>query len=347
MSERIYDYALLGLKPTLHILALLFLFGSLVLLLFRKTISDKALFLIGELFIISRLIEPLLKGVAFLILAGLAVSFFLIFFPAYYTITKNKEQQVSKNLGLSLASAVVLSIFFRTVNSTLDVSVYRWFQIIGWILGILASFMLAGVLLADEKEEQIENKEEQSSANFGRVLLLALGLSSVLIIIWFTFISPTVISRWTEANYITVVLGVLAMLILFIIVIFLKHDWISNIKPWMLWCANGFYAISLTATILVHQLIPKYGLFFPDDPNAYPIIATSTTFAHQIPLILMILFSPIIYLDFILLSRELVKIKPKPTKVGGAFTLGAGLFTLIMIFMQVFPNVWGYNYCCE
>ncbi len=341
-AERIYDYALLGLKPTLHLLALLFLFSSIVLLFFRKTISDKTLFILGELIIVTRLIEPLLKGESFLILAGISVSSFLIFFPAYFTRIKNKEQQTGTTLGISLAIAVTLSILFRTVNSTLDISVYGWYQIIGWVLGILATLMLVGILLRSDEPDQTDKVEEKSPANFGKILLLTLGLSSVFIIIWFTFISPTVISRMTEGNYIGIVIGVLAMLTLFIGVMILKPDLMNVLKSWMLWAWNGLFALSLALTVLIHQIIPIYGLFFPDNPAAYPIIAIPTTWVYHIPLVLMILLSPIIYLDFILLSRELLKIKPKPAKIGGSFTLGAGLYILIMIFMQVLPNVWGY-----
>ncbi len=342
LAERIFDYAILGLKPTLHILALLFLLSSVGLFFFRKEISDKTLFIVGELIIITRLIEPLLKGEALLILAGLSVSSFLIFFPAYFTRGKNKEQQTGVTLGISLALAVVLSLLFRTINSTLDVSIYRWFQIIGWILGIVASFMLVGMLLKSEKVVQKESLEEGKTASFGRILLLTLGLSSVFIIVWFTFMSPTVISRWTEGNYIGIVLGVLVMIILFIIVMVLKPNLLNEIKSWMLWVWNGLFTLSLTLTVLVHQIIPTYGIFFPDNHTLYPIIAASTTSAHQIPLILMILLSPIIYIDFILLSIELLRIKPKPAKVGGSFALGAGLYAIIVIFLQVFPNVWGY-----
>ncbi|MCE7740166.1 MAG: hypothetical protein GPJ50_12390 [Candidatus Heimdallarchaeota archaeon] len=342
LGERIYNYALLGLEPTLHILALLFLFSSIALLFFRKAISDKILFIAGELIIVSRLIEPLLKGEALLILAGLSVSSFLIFFPAYFTRSKNKEQQTGITLGVSLAIAVAMSILFRTVNSTIDVSIYNWFQIIGWVLGILATLMLVGMLLQGEKSDQKKTTTEESPAKFGKILLLALGLSSVFIVIWFTFISPTVISRWTEGNYIGIIVGVLVMLTLFIVGMILKPDLMNAIKSWMLWAWNGLFAVSLTLTVMIHQIIPNYGLFFPDNPAAYPIVAIPTTLAHHIPLVLMILLSPIIYIDFILLSRELLKIKPKPAKVGGGFALGAGLYMLIMIFMQVLPNVWGY-----
>ncbi|MCK4876056.1 MAG: endonuclease/exonuclease/phosphatase family protein, partial [Candidatus Heimdallarchaeota archaeon] len=312
------------------------------LLFFRKSISNKTLFIVGELIIVTRLIEPLLKGKGLLILAGLSVSSFLIFFPAYFTRSKNKEQQTGITLGISLAIAVAVSILFRTVNSTLELSIYRWYQIIGWFLGLVASFMLAGMLLKNEKVVQKESSEEKSPASFGKILLLTLGLSSVFIIIWFTFMSPTSISRWTEGNYIGIVIGVSVMTILFIVGMVVKPDLMNMIKSWMLWAWNGIFALTLTLTVLVHQKIPLYGIFFPDDPAAYPIIAAPTTWVYHIPLVLMIILSPIIYIDFILLSRELLKIKPKPAKIGGSFALGVGLYGVIMIFMQVLPNVWGY-----
>jgi endonuclease/exonuclease/phosphatase family metal-dependent hydrolase len=292
--------------------------------------------------IVTRLIEPLLKGKGLLILAGLSVSSFLIFFPAYFTRSKSKDQQTGVTLGISLAIAVAISVLLRTVNSTLDVSIYGWYQIIGWILGILATLMLVGILLKGEGFVRKETSEEKSPANFGRILLLTLGLSSVFVIIWFTFMSPTSISRWTEGNYIGIVIGVSVYTILFIVGMVVKPDLMNMIKSWMLWAWNGVFALTLTLTVLVHQKIPSYGIFFPDEVAAYPIIAAPTTWVYHIPLVLMIILSPIIYIDFILLSRELLKIKPKPAKVGGSFALGAGLYGIIMIFMQVLPNVWGY-----
>ncbi|MCG3227105.1 MAG: endonuclease/exonuclease/phosphatase family protein [Candidatus Heimdallarchaeota archaeon] len=342
LAERIFDYAILGLKPTLDILALVFLLSSIGLLFFRKSISNKTLFIVGELFIVTRLIEPLLKGKGLLILAGLSVSSFLIFFPAYFTSSKNKEQQTGITLGISLAIAVAVSVLFRTVNSTLDLSIYRWYQIIGWLLGIVASLMLVGMLLKGETDVQKESSEEKSPASFGKILLLTLGLSSVFVIIWFTFMSPTSISRWTEGNYIGIVIGVSVMTVLFIVGMLVKPDLMNMLKSWMLWAWNGVFALTLTLTVLVHQKIPSYGIFFPDEVAAYPIIAAPTTWVYHIPLVLMIILSPIIYIDFILLSRELLKIKPKPAKIGGSFALGVGLYGVIMIFMQVLPNVWGY-----
>ena len=344
LTERIYNFALLGLEPTMHILALLFFFSPLILLFFRRTISNKTLFIIGELAIITRLLEPFFQKETILILSGVSVSCFLIFFPAFFTRIKNKEQQTGITLGLSLAIAVALSILFRTVNSTLDVSMYGWFQIIGWVLGIIASIMLVGMLLRTEEPKEKSTDIQGQPASFGRILGLTFGLVSVFIVIWFAFVSPTVISRWTEGNYIAITIGVLGMLSLFIIGMTIKPDLMNHIKSWMLWVWNGLFTLSLTLTILVHQIIPEYGIRFPGFPDAYPIVAFATTWTQHIPLVLMILLSPIIYIDFVLLSREMLKIKPKPSKIGGSFALGAGLYIVIMIFMQLLPTVWGYFY---
>ena len=192
------------------------------------------------------------------------------------------------------------------------------------------------------KEKSTDNQGQPAS--FGRILGLTFGLVSVFIIIWFAFVSPTVISRWTEGNYTAITIGVLGMLSLFVIGMIIKPDLMNHIKSWMLWVWNGLFTLSLTLTILVHQIIPEYGIRFPDIPDAYPIVAFATTWTQHIPLVLMILLSPIIYIDFVLLSREMLKIKPKPSKVGGSFALGAGLYIVIMIFMQLLPTVWGYFY---
>jgi len=88
-------------------------------------------------------------------------------------------------------------------------------------------------------------------------------------------------------------------------------------------------------TVLVHQI------FFTSSSITYPLVASATTWYQQIPLVLMIILSPILYLDFTLLTKELIKIKPSPAKLGGSFTIG-GFFIVIMIFMQILPNIWGH-----
>ena len=336
LVETIYGFALRGLEPDINIVGLAFLFSPLLLLFFRKKISDRSLFVIGEIMIVSRLIEPFLKKQGLYILAGISVACFLMFFPAYFSRTKNEEQNTSLTLGISLAISVALSILLRTLNSTVDISMYRWFQIIGWIFGIVATLMMLRLLFQDDVKKQEKDIETAKSASFGKILLLSFGLMSILVIIWFTFAGPTVITRWTEGNYIAIILIVEAMIAVFTLGILLKANWLNRLKTWMIWLWNGLFAISLTLTILVNQLR------FPRIADPYPLVAPSVVWFYFIPLGIMLLLSPIIYLDFILLSRELIKIKPSPLKIGGSFSISGGLYLVIMLFMQVLPNVWGY-----
>ncbi|MHA1198920.1 MAG: endonuclease/exonuclease/phosphatase family protein [Candidatus Heimdallarchaeaceae archaeon] len=337
LVERIYAFALLNLEPDENILGLLFLLAPLILLAFWKKIPDLALLITGELIIISRLIEPLVAGMWIYIFAGLSVGSFLVFFPGFIIRIKNREEKTGFDFGIGLAIAVGLSILFRTSGATKDISQYGWFQIIGWVLGIIASVILVGLFLKfkNKETEKAKSMDEPIKSSFWKMLGLSMGIFSIFIAIWFTFMSPTVIARWTEGNYIGIVLGILFMLGVFVGLKLWKPDLVNKLKPWMLWVWNGLFAISMTLTVMVHQI------FFIAGSKSYPLLAPATAWYHQIPLVLMIILSPVLYLDFTLLTKELIKSKPSPAKIGGSFTIG-GLFIVIMIFVQLLPNIWGY-----
>ncbi|GAG03520.1 unnamed protein product, partial [marine sediment metagenome] len=199
LVERIYAYALLNLEPDENILGLVFLLAPLVLLFFWKKIPDIVLLISGELIIVSRLIGPLTSGLWVYIFAGLSVASFLVFFPAMIIRMKNKEHKIGFDLGISLAIAVSLSILFRAANATIDISQYGWYQIIGWVLGIIASLILIGLYLKFSKQlvEEVAAKGEDTKSSFWKILGLSMGIFSIFITIWFTFMSPTVIARWT------------------------------------------------------------------------------------------------------------------------------------------------------
>ncbi len=337
LVERIYAFALLNLEPDENILGLLFLLSPLILLAFWKKIPDLALLITGELIIISRLCEPFASGMWIYMFAGLSVGSFLVFFPGFIIRMKNREEETGFDFGIGLAIAVGLSILFRTAGATVDISQYGWFQIIGWFLGIVASVILVGLFLKFNTKDLEVTKpaDEPIKSSFWKVLGLSIGIFSIFIAIWFTFMSPTVVTRWTEGNYIGIVIGILLMLGVFVGLKLWKPDLVNKLKPWMLWVWNGLFAISMTLTVLVHQI------FFPTGSASYPLVAPATMWYHQIPLVFMIILSPILYLDFTLLTKELIKVKPTPAKMGGSFTIG-GLFIVIMIFVQILPNIWGY-----
>ncbi|MCE7743340.1 MAG: hypothetical protein GOP50_12890 [Candidatus Heimdallarchaeota archaeon] len=337
LMERIYAFALLNAEPDENILGLLFVLSPLILLAFWKKIPDLALLITGEIIIISRLIEPFVTGMWIYIFAGLSVGSFLIFFPGFIIRIKNKEEKTGFDFGIGLAIAVGLSILFRTAGATIDISQNGWFQIIGWVIGIIAGAILVGLFLKfkNKKIEETKPAEETTKASFWKILGLSMGIFGIFVTIWFTFMSPTVISRWTEGSYLGIVIGILLMLGAFVGLKLWKPDLVNKLKPWILWVWNGLFAISMTLTVLVHQI------FFPTDSASYPLLAPATAWYHHIPLVVMIILSPILYLDFTLLTKEMIKLKPSPAKLGGSFTIG-GLFIVIMLFVQTLPNIWGY-----
>ncbi|MHA2334856.1 MAG: endonuclease/exonuclease/phosphatase family protein, partial [Candidatus Hodarchaeales archaeon] len=353
--EAIYALCLLTLSLNENILGVIFFFSPILILLVRKP-SKKALILIlitsGELIVVCRVLEaffiasPQLK----MIIAGLGVGSFLVFLPTFLVQKSNGDadaEQSAITIVLGLMIALILSIFFRTIGSTIDISTHGIYQVIGWFLAVITTFLMIG-LFVTEKEKKISEKPDDailsSSPDSNKVVhpisawkltRLTLGVISIIIIVYFAFISPTVISRWTEGDYMPIVLVLIVILSIFALIALFKPDLMTKIKPWLIWTWNGLFVLALVLTILAHQLP------FPTSPGDYPYTAPPVTIIHLLPLLLMLILSPVILIDFTLLSRELIKGKSSINKLAGSFTIGS-LFFLLMIFAQVFTTTYDY-----
>jgi endonuclease/exonuclease/phosphatase family metal-dependent hydrolase len=99
---------------------------------------------------------------------------------------------------------------------------------------------------------------------------------------------------------------------------------------------NGLFVLFLVVTIAVNQVS------FPTTSEIYPIVVSQPTFWQLIPLGLLIILFPIIFIDFILLIRQMIKYRPTLTKLSLGFTFGGGFYTLLMIFSIVFTSTWGF-----
>ncbi|MHA1258883.1 MAG: hypothetical protein ACTSRO_04445, partial [Candidatus Heimdallarchaeaceae archaeon] len=170
LVERVYAFALLNLEPDENVLGLLFLFSPFLLLFLKKRNKNLFLLVTGELLIFSRLIEPLVQKQGIYILAGISVASFFLFFPSYLFGNKNNER-IGINFSIGLAFAVALSIFFRSLNSSIDISLVGLGQIAGWFLGIPSAITLV-VQFFQERQKPNDLQEEQLKPNFWKVLLL-------------------------------------------------------------------------------------------------------------------------------------------------------------------------------
>lgn len=352
LIEAVYMLDLLNETLDEKAAGLFFLFTPIILLAFRHKIPDYFLEVIAVITIVVRLISPFLDSANRIITSGLGVGCFMLFLPIYFSqSTKSQimddKGKVSLKLSTGLALAILLSITFRALNSTVDISIYSYFQFIGWLLALIAILPIIARIMEKQAEESLNTsnegeplpqggEESRKSTRFKGVKLLSLGLMSVLTLNYFAFISPTVISRWTGGDYIIITIMVVVMIAASIILLSFKPEILGKLNSRLLWIWNVLFVISLVLTILVHTFP------FPPGPYSAPVVIIYPLgWYYYLPLVFMIALMPIIFIDFALLSRELIRQTPKPSKIGAGFAVGS-LFFILVMFMLVFTNVWGY-----
>jgi len=344
--ESTYILLLMTLSLNQNALVLLFMFSPIIFLVFRRSIPHKLLIVAGGIMIACRVVEPFFDTVIRMVLSGLGVGCFFILFPTLLLFVRSDEKdQSGLTFGIGLSLALAASVLLRTLNFTIDLSTYGWGQAIGWVLAAIGFLMLGGF---SKRVQSVASLDSQLSIDTSTSPLtrlrkrtlagISFGLTSILFFVSFAFSSPVVISRWTESSYVAVVSAVALMTTLFALIMLYSPHLISRLTPRLILIWNLLFVVLFVLTVYVNQ-IP-----FPDVPTTYPIIAPPTTFMHHIPLYLMIITFPIILIDFILLSHKLASLELVPTSraAGIVFTLGGGLYMLVLLFTLILTSVWGF-----
>ena len=344
--ENTYILLLMTLSLNQNILVLLFMFSPVIFLVFRKSIPDRLMIVAAGIMIACRVVEPLFDSVVRMVLSGLGVGCFFILFPALLLFVKSDEKnQRVLTFGISLSFAIAASVLLRTLSFTIDLSTYGWGQSIGWVLAAIGVFMLGGF---SKKVQGVASLEPQPSidapTNIPRRIRkrslagITFGLTSILFFVSFAFSSPGVISRWTESSYMAVVSSVALMTTLFALILLYRPNVIGRLTPKVIVIWNLTFVVLFVLAVYINQ-IP-----FPDIPTIYPIIVPTTSFLLHIPMYLMIATFPIILIDFMILSHRLASLELVPTSraAGIAFTLGGGLYLLVLLFTLVLTSVWGF-----
>ena len=344
LVSSIFALNLLTVSLNAYVTIIFFLLLSIVLVFFKNNIPDVFITVLGTLVIICRIVEGLIPIAAIkAIFAGIGCAAFVVFLPAYFwrkaRVHEADFEKMALDFGTGFAISVAVSILFRTIGGTVDISLQGWFQVIGWILGILGVFMLVDLFAnetqdltkSDENEieeiiednNQNENKEQlnKKKGSFWKILGLSLGVVSSLAIAYFFLASPAILSRWIEGNNLSIILLISLLSAVFIVLSLLVPNFMSYLKPWILWLWNGLFILSFTFMLVAYQ--PQF------------------TILRQILLYLMLILSPIVYINFTLLSRELLESKPTIRKLGGGFTISL-LFVVIAIFGAIFTIAYDY-----
>ena len=324
--EAIYAFALLVTAFTIEVVAIILFFTPLVFLFVRKPPSRAWRLGISYVAILARLLEPMLNPGAKLVACGISVGAFMLLFPS---LLQSRQSVNSPRIASGLMIAVSLSIFFRTAGSSLDLSELGAFQFISWLLALLAVTLLWRTELLAPQSSSV-----MKSASEGRVTGLSIGLASVILIIYFAFASPTVIARWTGISY--------PAIVSVLVVVFALFGWLfksvyfsvrlsrSIVLGW-----NILFILLLVLTILPHQIN------FPSNPNSYPFDAPAASPLGIVPLFLMLVLSPVLFIDFMLFARQIPLEKPSIRQIGRGFAVAA-LFLLIVVFFHVFTSTYDY-----
>ncbi|MFQ5604983.1 MAG: endonuclease/exonuclease/phosphatase family protein [bacterium] len=337
--EAIYAFGLLATSLTVEVASLLFLFSPAILLLRKTPLGNRPLLLIGYLILVCRVVEPLLNTRWKMLVAGLGVAGFLIFFPSLLrNQPKSSAETRAQIAGAGLILASGMSILFRSAGSGLDYSTFHWHQIIGWLLAITAAILLFAEMSTRrgcDVQASEKNGQQTAGASLKKVLPLCLGIISVFSLFYFAYAAPNVMSRWTGVD-----LAVIVSIMMFAIVVFSyfliegdKAATLLNPKTVLLW--NVLFVISLTATLFMHQLN------FPHDAGEFPIYTPPISLYKHIPLITTLLLFPILVIDFMLFVRQLTILQPPPRLVAGGFLVST-CYLFLLILGHIFTTVYDY-----
>lgn len=328
LVQSIYIQDLMNTSLDAKALGLLFFFAPVLLLPFRKRIPIWVIWLMFILLFISRGMTPYLTTFGRMLASGIGTGSALLLFP-FLVVAKGKgESKYQTGLWISagLALAIGLSVLLRTLNYSIDYSLTPAGGWVGWGLGLL--FGLTLTQLSWENVPAMKSPDKGvTSAVFGIFLILTL--------VYFSFSAPAVIARWTEGNYALIVIAVSFMSMGYVFLALSKPGIFERISQRGLLVWNLLFTLSLLATIVAHRVS------FPLTPDAPAVIVGTPTWIQQIPLALMLLFFPVIFLDLRLFFNRIQKENPTQHQLLPGMLMGS--FALILlVFIHIFTNVWGY-----
>lgn len=327
LIESIYILDLLKTSLDEKVLGVLFLFAPLLLLIWGKRTPRWLIWLVFVLLVLGRSAAPYLNTSGRMLASGLASGAALLLIPIMLVETRGLRSSSGKLIpAQGLALAIGLSVLLRTLNYSLDLSLTAAWGWTGWLLAVLLGVCLWG-MLSGEQEEFTPTKKGVTSP--------ALGVCAVLTLVYFVYASPAVIARWTQASYIGIVLAVAVLTLGWLVISAVKPEWISRIGTWPLLVWNLLFCVALTATVLAHTIA------FPATPESAVVVVASPTWVQQIPLVVMLLLFPVIFIDFAIFSGVIAQEQPSPRRLALGFWLGM-LILLVLVFMSIFTNVWGY-----
>ncbi|MCL4560018.1 MAG: endonuclease/exonuclease/phosphatase family protein [Chloroflexi bacterium] len=331
----VYAFGLMGLNIPPEIASVLILFSPILLVVARKPLKGRLLGFLALIVLSTRVAEPLLGTRERMLVAGLGVGTFLVYFPALLGGQMRKLRSPFI-LAAGLALSLGYSILLRAAGSGVDISSIGMFRLINWALALAAGFLVIVLPVYDrDQPDAAASGDEVPKGNFRKVAGLAAGITAAFTLLYFAFTAPNVIARWTGASYLLVIALISLALVAFAGMAANPGRMAAALKPGGILLWNLLFVLSLGLTLRLEQIS------FPAGPGPYPIFAQDGSLWPVLLLILTLLLFPVILLDFALFCQKIQLLQPTPRTLGAGFGL-ASLFLLILIFGQVFTTVYDY-----
>ena len=329
LVSSIYILDLLNTSLDAKVLGLLFFFSPVLLFAIRGQTPGWLKWVFFGILLLARGSTPGLDTDGRMLVSGIGTAACLCLLPVLVTARVNKEKFFASGMfaALGLALAIAISVMLRTMNSSIDYSLTPAGSWIGWGLGVLLGIALAGLEPA-KSGEVVDQKNKGTTSS-------VLGIFMVLTLVYFVFSAPAVLARWTEGNYAGIVLSVSGITLGWFVILLFK----PNLLRWLTWNAllgwNLLFSVAMVGTILAHRVT------FPASPQSAVVSVGSPTFWQQIPLFFMLLLFPVIFFDLKLFWSKLQQTEANPRQMASGMLLGS--FSLVvLVFMNIFTNVWGY-----
>ena len=328
LVESIYILDLMNTSLDEKALGVLFFFSPVLLFIYPKKLPVQTAWILIGLLILARGLTPYLDTLGRMLASGISTGTALMLFPFLMTAKAKDDSSCCPSLWISagLALAVGFFAFLRTINYGLDYSLLPEGGWAGWGLGAALGFLLTTL------DWKISDRAQTNS----RPLTLAVtGIFMVVALAWFAFSAPSVIARWTEGDYRLIVIAVSLLALTWVGLSLGKPRWIENISPTWLLIWNLLFTLSLMMTILAHR-VP-----FPLTPDSSAVVVGAPTWLQQLPLGMMLLLFPVIFLDLRVFTNQIMQANPRPRDLIPGMLLGS-LSLVVLVFMHIFTNVWGY-----
>lgn len=335
LVESIYILDLMHTSLDEKALGVLFFFAPVLLLAFRSKTSSRSLaWVLAVLLVLARCAAPYLTTSLRLLAAGLATGSGLMLLGLLLASAKPKagsQARAGLSISAGLALALVFSIFLRTANSGIDLSLSAPNEYQGFVFGALLLWSLSRV----DWRVGLERPRQKNG-----LALPLLGIFLIFILAYFAFSAPAVIARWTGASY-TLIVSLISLLSA-------AWAWLALCRP------QPFEALararSPRALLVIWNLafaaalvwtIAAQGVAFPKTAEEAMIVSGVPGWWQILPLVLMLLLFPVLFADLRVFSDRIRQQTPSPADLAPGLLLGSFVLVLL-VFMNIFSNVWGY-----